>query len=71
VPATERVLLQDKGMSGWQDFFNDISVRIVAKLFVSQLYQPFFDQLLNDFSRKSALAHGWPYSKIHYIPKAD
>jgi hypothetical protein len=32
--VAERVLLRDKGMPGWQDFFNDTSVGIVAKLLV-------------------------------------
>ena len=35
--VAECFLLQDKGNPGWQDFFDDISVKIVAELFVSQL----------------------------------
>ncbi len=55
-------------MTGWQDFFNDKSVGIVAKLFVSQLYQPFFDKLLNDFCRTSALAHGYSGHIYEFTP---
>lgn len=69
--VAERVLLQDKGNPGRQDFFNYISVEIVAMPSVPQLYKTFLDQFLNDFCRKSALAQCWSHSTIQHIPKAD
>ena len=35
VSVAERVLLRDKGMPGGQDFFNDTSVGIGAKLIIA------------------------------------
>jgi hypothetical protein len=71
VSVAERVSLRDKGKPGWQDFFNYISVGIIAKSLVSQPYQPFFGQLLDDLWRKSTLPQRWPHPKIQHIPKAD
>ena len=46
----ERAVLRDKGVSGWQDFFNDIFAGFAGNHFVPRLYQPFISHFLDIFS---------------------
>lgn len=39
-----------------QDFFDEITVKVLSSTFVAQLYQSLIGQLVNGFGRESALA---------------